>query len=143
MPGNPKTYECDTGIILTQDENGQYLPFIMKTRTQDTIYPNSNFTDEFLKKLLELGCTEIEKFYPSPSYHFNLDSWNCKLTDGKHLVASKEIHINDIDDEFELRDTIEAIYYEENILRFERRFIINQFLSHLHLNEKGFPLTRL
>ena len=140
MPDNPKTYECDTGIILTQDENGQYLPFIMKTRTQDTIYPNSNFTDEFLKKLLELGCTEIEKFYPSPSYHFNLDSWNCKLTDGKHLVASKEIHINNIDDEFELRETIEAIYYEENILRFERRFYNKSISLPFTFEREGFSI---
>ena len=143
MPENnePKAYECDTGYIIIQDENGNYLPFFVKTRTEDLDYGDMELSDDFIKVLIEMGCTEIERYYPSPTYHFNLNDWKCELTNGKHIVANKELRVDDIDKVFQLKNTIEAIYYEDNVLRFERRFYDNTITFPFKLSREGFTIN--
>ena len=138
---NPKTFECPTGFIIAADEEGNYLPFLIKTRTQDLEYGNMELTDEFLKILIDMGCTEIERYYPSPTYHFNLKDWECELINGKHLIANIELRVDDIDEVFTLRDKIDAIYYEDNILRFERRFYDSMVEFPFELAREGFTIN--
>lgn len=123
MADNNETrlFPCPTGYIIT-NENGQYLPFLLKTRTEDIVYGNMDFSDEFLQFLMEHGCNSIDRYYPSPEYKFKLEDWECTLKDNNHIVATKEITIGNIEKDFSLVDSIEAIYYEDNIIRFERNF---------------------
>jgi len=122
MSEEQKYYTCNKGLLVTKDEDGNYLPFFINTRSKDITYSNSNFDDNFLKDLIDMGCTEIEKYYPTPTYFFDYLGWHIELNHEKNIIATKELKLDNFGDIFTLKNTIDGIYYEENILRFQRQF---------------------
>jgi len=41
---SPK-YACDTGFLITKDDNGNYLPFLLKIRAADIIWSSNGSSD--------------------------------------------------------------------------------------------------
>lgn len=122
MSDEQKYYTCNKGLLVTKDEDGNYLPFFINTRSKDISYSNSNFDDKFLNDLINMGCTEIEKYYPTPTYFFDYLGWHIELNHEKNIIATKELKLDNFADIFTLKNTIDGIYYEENVLRFQRQF---------------------
>lgn len=122
MSEEKKYYTCNKGMLVTKDTEGNYLPFFINTRSKDISYSNNNFDDEFLNDLMNMGCTEIEKYYPSPTYFFDYLGWHIELNHERNIIATKELKLDNFGEIFTLRNTIDGIYYEENVLRFQRQF---------------------
>ena len=101
-----ENFSCPSGFLIAQDEQGNYVPFFVRVRESEIIWNNGehNFSEEFLDKLKDMGCTNIIQTPPSPSYSFELDGWNGMIeTDGR-ISAVKEFRFESIEEFFILRD---------------------------------------
>lgn len=117
-----ENYNCPTGFLIAQDEQGNYVPFLIKVRDKELLWTNdsSNFNDDFLNKLKEYGCTNIIQSNPSPSYSFELDGWSVKIENGADITAVREFRFREIEEFFTLREEDNSIspgkkYYTTSI----------------------------
>ena len=151
-----ENFSCPTGFLIAQDEEGNYVPFLVKVRDQEILWNNSesNFSKEFLEKLKELGCNNIIENPPSPSYSFELDGWNGKIESDGTISAVREYRFTEIEEFFVLRDKEDTLmvgnedekyllspgkkYYDTNVsfpLRLLRKGIFISTTLNTTLNE--------
>lgn len=79
MSENP-IHQCKRGFIITQDNDGNYVPFFIKVRDDDIVWKNSDNNQTFknLKGTLKTYGYEFssELQNPSPELHIVCDKWN-------------------------------------------------------------------
>lgn len=125
-----RTYECDTGFLITQDEEGNYLPFLLKVLARNIIWSSSGSSsiedalldEDFINLLRIAGVNRIIQINPTPSYRFEYKGWNCRIDQLYHVTFIKEItmedlvkrmHLVDIDQELTVGMVINPSGYEE------------------------------
>jgi len=106
---SPK-YACDTGFLITKDDNGNYLPFLLKIRAADIIWSSNGssdasdalLTEEFLEWLKGLGVEDITQINPTPSYRFEFNEWSVRIDQLYHVTMIREILMEDLIEIMEL-----------------------------------------
>lgn len=89
-------YTCKKGWILSLDENGNYVPFFIKTRSKDI---NWDIDKNFYKSIKKL-ITNNEMHYtfkmniPEAELKIIIDDWDFRILSDFSFKASKSININ-------------------------------------------------
>jgi len=101
------TYECNTGVLVTKDEEGNYLPFLLRVRAKEILWGGNTsdsvlLDDDFLEQLRNLGVTDFKQVNPVPSYKFKLDGWDVHIEGVTHVVYIKEMSFSELEEMMKL-----------------------------------------
>ena len=90
-----KEFNCPIGMLITQDESGDYVPFLVKVRDKEIIWDMDKYTDETVNAINNIGADIVTINDPLPSYRVLKDGWIIMSYYDGTIEAHKEIKFND------------------------------------------------
>lgn len=82
------SYECNTGMLIYQDENGNYLPFLLRVRDNEIIW--HDLPEEILNLITTANPSSYATKIPSGSYVAKINDWDLSLDENYKCTATKE-----------------------------------------------------
>lgn len=88
-------YNCPVGMLVTQDEYGDYVPFLMQVRDKEIIWDMDMFSEETFNAINNMNADVVAAKYPLPSYTLIKNGWIISVEYDGTIEARKEIKFND------------------------------------------------
>lgn len=88
-------FDCPVGMFITQDESGDYVPFLLQVRDKEIIWDMDKFSIETVNAINNMKPDVVSINYPLPSYRILKDGWNIVAHYDGTIEAQKEIKFND------------------------------------------------
>jgi hypothetical protein len=86
-----KELVCSKGFLISKDDEGNYVPFFVRTRSQDIIW-NDTSNSKIMQALIDIGeSTGVEE--TSHKIKLNIKEWNVSLDSDKHVTYTRKINV--------------------------------------------------
>ena len=112
-------YKCPKGFLISQNEQGDYLPFFIYTREKDIQWEeneidDNNFINGHTVSLREVNEETIKRYIRTETVDLYHDGWYIKVYNDLTYDAYKRLNFNDLtitDDKVSLYKKVDLPFY--------------------------------